>query len=123
MQVKATREGLTGRRTATGYMVESHVPFVALPSAAALHLWLKVSNPMVIDPSTGTFQACRALVLDIGPWNRDDDAYVFGGLRPQAETGIDKQGRKTNGAGIDLGARVWYELRMVDNGPVIWSFE
>ena len=42
--------------------------------------------------------------------------YVFRGARPQAESGTDSTGRPTNGAGIDLGERVWSQLGMLDNG-------
>ena len=41
-------------------------------------------------------------VVDVGPWNTDDKAYVLGNERPQAETGTDMTGRPTNLAGIDL---------------------
>jgi hypothetical protein len=47
---------------------------------------------------------------------------VFGGQRPQAESGIDAEGRPTNGAGIDLGEKVWTLLGMTDNGDVDWEF-
>ena len=115
MIVKATREGLPGGRTATGYRVDSVVPFVALPSDAALRLWVKVTNPL-------TGKSIRALVLDVGPWNEHDHAYVFGGKRPAAEGGFDTRGRPTNGAGIDLGEAVWHALGMIDNGNVDWEF-
>jgi hypothetical protein len=62
----------------------------------------------------------KALVLDVGPWN--DTAYVFGGARPQPESGIDHFGRPTNGAGIDLGEAVWTALELVDNMEVDWDF-
>ena len=42
--VKATREGLTGQKTASGYVVETSVPFVALPSQAALRQWVLEVN-------------------------------------------------------------------------------
>lgn len=115
MRVKATREGLVGKRTATGYVIEEHVPFVALPSTVALHLWVKVTNP-------ANGHSIKALVLDVGPWNTNDHAYVFDGQRPQAETGVDQYQRVTNGAGIDLGERVWRELGLHDNGDVEWEF-
>lgn len=115
MRVKATREGLAGQKTASGYRVESEVPFVALPSNAALRLWVKVTNPR-------NNKSIKALVLDVGPWNEHDHAYVFGGARPAAESGVDTRGRKTNGAGIDLGEKVWIALGMKDNGPVEWAF-
>jgi hypothetical protein len=115
MIVKATREGLIGDRTASGYVIDSVVPFVALPAEKAIGRFVKVLN-------RATLKACYAIVLDVGPWNEHDDAYVFAGHRPQAETGTDSTGRKTNGAGIDLGQKVWLELGMTDNGPVEWEF-
>ena len=115
MKVKATREGLVGGKTASGYLIDAFVPFVALPSSAALRQWVTVSNPR-------NGRSMRALVLDVGPWNEQDNAYVFGGARPQAESGTDTRGRKTNGAGIDLGEVVWHGLGMLDNDDVEWSF-
>lgn len=129
MIVKATREGLIGGRTSSGYVVDEVVPFVALPSTRALQKFVHLRNPK-------NGKTCYAVVLDVGPWNggrikkgltghiinTDDDRYVFGRARPQAETGIDWRGRKTNGAGIDLGEKVWKLLDMRDNGPVEWEF-
>ena len=115
MTVKATREGLPGQKTASGYAIDAIVPFVALPAAAALHLWVQVTNPL-------NGKTVKAVVLDVGPWNTKDHAYVFGGQRPQAECGQDLFGRKTNGAGIDLGEAVWKALDMQDNGNVVWQF-
>lgn len=120
--VKATREGLPGGKTASGWIINNSVPFVALPSHAALRLWVRVWNPAVEDPETGSAKEVRALVLDVGPWNENDDAYVFGEARPQAESGTDGFGRKTNGAGIDLGEAVWQALGMKDNTEVSWEF-
>lgn len=115
MTVKATREGLVGQRTASGYVIDKVVAFVALPSVNAIGRAIKITNP-------ANSRACYAFVLDVGPWNEHDDAYVFGGQRPQAESGVDTSGRKTNGAGIDLGEKVWNTLGMTDNGPVDWEF-
>ncbi len=118
--VRATREGLISGKTASGWTINSSVPFVALPSHAALRLWIRVWNPLVIDPETGSAIETKALVLDVGPHygakNDDDDAYVFGGARPKAESD------GSNGAGIDLGEAVWKALGMKDNGPVGWAF-
>ena len=115
IQVKATREGLLGSHTASGYIIDPITPFVALPSHAALWAWVRVRNP-----SNGKMVAAR--VLDVGPWNAHDNDYVFGGARPQAETGTDLSGRQTNHAGIDLGEAVWNDLGMLDNGNVEWEF-
>jgi hypothetical protein len=114
--VRATREGLPGGKTSSGYIIESVVPFVALPDRAALYLWIVVTNPL-------NGKSIRALVLDVGPWNVADHAYVFGGARPAAESGQDvSRNGHTNGAGIDLGGRVWDYLGMLDNGNVCWGF-
>ena len=115
VSVKATREGLVGKTTATGWKIDKKMPFVALPSVEALYRFVRLFNP-----SNG--RSCMAVVLDVGPWNTDDNAYVMLGYRPQAESGIDKSGRITNGAGIDLGEKVWEELGMLDNSEVEWEF-
>lgn len=116
MIVKATREGLPGQKTSSGYIIDEFVPFVALPSAAALRQWVKVTNPL-------NGKSINAIVLDVGPWNINDNAYVFGGARPASERGLDvSHNGKTNGAGIDLGEIVWQALDMKDNGNVDWMF-
>jgi len=114
-RVKATREGLIGSKTASGYVIDGYVPFVALPSTRALFAAVRVTNP---DNGRSTV----AIVLDVGPWNEHDDSYVYGSARPASEAGLDSRGRKTNGAGIDLGERVWAQLRMLDNSDVEWEF-
>ncbi len=113
--VKATREGLLGGRTASGYIVDPFVPFVALPSTIALGRAVRVTNPL-------NNLSVDTLVLDVGPWNSDDHEYVFGMARPQAESGRDKQGRITNLAGMDLSEAVWKVLGMKDNTDVVWEF-
>lgn len=113
--VKATREGLAGGKTSSGYRIDAVVPFVALPSTAALRLWVRVTNPR-------NGRSIRAIVLDVGPWNEHDNAYVFAGARPASESAKDQFGRATNGAGIDLGEAVWNALGMTDNDTVSWEF-
>lgn len=115
IQVKATREGLVGQKTASGYVVDTVVPFVALPSIRALGHFVKLTNPL-------NSKSCVAIVLDVGPWNEHDDQYVFGNSRPGSETGVDELGRHTNNAGIDLGEKVWRKLDMRDNTDVQWEF-
>ncbi len=115
MNVKATREGLIGGKTASGYVIDRIVPFVALPSSKALGRFVRVTNPLTGDSTL-------AVVLDVGPWDTGDDAYVFDGARPQAESGRDSRGRVTNGAGIDLSEYVWHALGMLDNTIVEWEF-
>jgi hypothetical protein len=113
--VKATREGLVGGKTASGYVIDTVVPFVALPSTHALGKFVRVTNPI-------TGKSTMAIVLDVGPWNTHDDAYVLQGERPKAETATDEFGRSPNGAGIDLGEKVWHALGMMDNTNVTWEF-
>lgn len=128
--VKATREGLIGGKTATGYVIDRIVPFVALPSWRALHRFVRVRNPL-------NGKQTLAIVLDVGPWNEADDRYVFQPVtvaplspavqdlpivRPAAESGKDTRGRTTNHAAIDLSEAVWEALGMKDNTTVHWEF-
>ena len=113
--VKATREGLVGGRTASGYIIDTVVLFVALPSHKALGMFVEVTNIL-------NGRRTLAQVLDVGPFNEDDDDYVFGGARPKAESGVSVSGKGTNKAGIDLGEAVWRALGMTDNTDVSWQF-
>lgn len=113
--VKATREGLTSHMTASGWLIDDHIPFVALPSTKALHKFVRIINPL-------NNARVIAVVLDVGPWNIHDDGYVFFGTRPGAESGVNSYGNVTNGSGIDLGELVWKQLGMVDNSEVSWEF-
>lgn len=114
-RVKSTREGLVGKPTASGYVIDTVVSFVALPATKALHRFVRLSNP-----ANGL--STYAQVLDVGPWNERDEAYVFGGQRPQAESGRDEFGRATNHAGIDLGEAVYRALGMSGNSEIDWEF-
>jgi hypothetical protein len=113
--VKATREGLVGDKTASGYIIDEVVSFVALPAVKALGKFVNVRNPR-------NSKETIAQVLDVGPWNINDDDYVFNNQRPLAEKGISISGKVTNNAGIDLGERVWKDLEMTDNDTVEWDF-
>lgn len=119
MTVMATREGLVGRLTASGWRITPHMPFVALPSSAALYSFVRVRNPK-------NGRTALAIVLDVGPHSDRDDDYVLRGARPAAERGISiVNGVKSvarNKAGIDLGENVWAALGMQDNGDVEWEF-
>lgn len=83
--VKATREGLIGDITASGWKIDGKLPFVALPSTKALRSFVRVHN-------RANGKSCIAIVMDVGPWNEHDDAYVFEGQRPAAEAGKDERG-------------------------------
>jgi len=113
--VKATREGLVGDFTSTGWRIDTEFPFVALPSVKALGMWIKITNP-------ANGKSCCAQVRDVGPFNVHDDEYVFGGHRPRSESDESVSGKGTNDAGIDLGEAVWNLLGMRDNTNVEWEF-
>lgn len=142
--VKCTREGLIGQLTASGYKIDTIVPYVALPTHRALGRFVKV----FLNWKAGIAErSTYAVVLDVGPWNEHDDAYVFQTLtmnnleymqnttgianpqaevRPLSESGVDVSGNgKTNGAGIDLGEAVWKALGLPPSGgsaTVSWEF-
>ncbi len=115
MIVKCTREGLVGFKTSSGYIVDTAVPFIALPSTKALGRFVRVTNP-------ANGKTTLAITLDTGPWEEHDENYVFLKHRPAAESGTDSRGRATNHAGIDLSERVWHALGYTDNGPCEWEF-
>lgn len=115
VQVLATREGKVGKIAASGWRVDYAVKAVALPSTHALGRHVRLRCPR-------NGHTCIAEVLDVGPWEEHDDAYVFGMARPRAEAGHDSRGRRTNGAGIDLSERVYFELQLHGNEPVQWEW-
>ncbi len=85
----------------------------ALPAHVALGRLIDVRYPK-------TGRVVTMPVYDIGPHNGSrgkvdgrypyDDPYWETGSRPQAETGIDLIGRKTNLAGLDLSLAAWEAL-------------
>jgi hypothetical protein len=122
--VKATREGLIGKTTSTGFKIDSKMPFVALPSTMALYKFIHIH-------CIETDRRCIAIVLDVGPWNIKDHEYVFEGKRPMSESRkkVDSVGNviegDTNGAGIDLSEAVWAALGLPLKGgstTVEWEF-
>lgn len=62
-------------------------------------------------------------IVDVGPWNTNDP-YWDQGRRPQAESGHDMRGRRTNLAGIDItpGAARALGLPVLWKGKVDWEF-
>jgi hypothetical protein len=60
-------------------------------------------------------------IVDVGPWNIDDP-YWETDARPQAETGIDRKGRKTNKAGIDLTPAAARAIGLSGKDTVDWEF-
>ncbi len=111
-RVFATREGLTGGRLATGGIIRAGDRFVALPHPSALRRDVEVRY------------GGRALVvpvLDVGPWNTDDD-YWSTGQRPAAERGRGTFRTPVNRAGIDLSDATFATLGLRDNDTVEWRF-
>jgi hypothetical protein len=110
--VLATREGLTGRRLACGQTIRPGAMFVALPHPAALrkNVELRYGVHTLVVP-----------VLDVGPWNVDDD-YWTSGRRPAVERGRGAFRKPSNAAGIDLSDATFVALGLRDNATVEWRF-
>lgn len=60
-------------------------------------------------------------IVDIGPWSTDDPYWELG-TRPQAESGRDKKGRRTNLAGLDLTPAADKAIGLNGKGRVDWEF-
>lgn len=118
-RVYATREGLVGGTTSSGHVITPNDHFVALPSFKALNKSVKI---------TYKGKSSVAPVLDIGPWNNDDDYWnpsetrVYKGIprgMPQAQAAFDsghnggKSGlglKVTVPCGIDIGDGTYADL-------------
>jgi hypothetical protein len=74
VRLYATREGLVGRPTASGHVIQNNDHFVALPSKSALGKTVTLSYKG---------KTTQAPVLDVGPWNRDDAWWDSGPSRGQ----------------------------------------
>lgn len=78
----------------------------------------------VTNVRTGVSIECE--IVDVGPWNgrtpKTSDPYWETGARPQAESGHDLIGRKTNHAGIDLTPAAAKALGIDGKGTVNWEF-
>ena len=108
--VEASREGLSGHRTATGHVIRGTDIFVALPDSSALNKTVEIVYKG---------QTFRVKVLDIGPWHIDDPYWVKG-HRPRAE-----RNRGPNHAGIDISDGLWRKMGLSkDDGKcrVTWRF-
>lgn len=80
--------------------------------------------PKGARPQVRVFAGGTSLVLpivDVGPWNTDDPYWTLG-ARPNAESGLDHSGRKTNKAGIDLTPAAARALGIPGKGLVDWEF-
>jgi hypothetical protein len=86
--------------------------FVALPHRSALRrdVEIRYGGRALVVP-----------VMDVGPWNTDDD-YWSTGLRPAAERGRGTFRTPANRAGIDLSDATFALLGLRDNDWVEWRF-
>lgn len=101
----------------TGKLLSDAGYYVALP----YRFTGKRPKVKVTSRSNGT--ALVAEIADVGPWNINDPYWTKTDGRPQAESGTDTRGRKTNGAGIDLSPAAAKALDINGKGLVDWSFE
>ena len=104
----------TGKKAAYGEYLQPEDIFVALP-----HRFKGKRPKVAVRGPSGTTRVAE--IKDVGPWNISDP-YWLKGSRPQAETGTDKSGRRTNKAGIDLSPRLGRELGIGGKGKVDWWF-
>ncbi len=104
----------TGQKGAYGHHLSPNDYFVALPKR------FSGTRPKVAVKGPNG-KTVVAEVKDVGPWNINDP-YWETGSRPQAETGRDKRGRRTNLAGIDLSPRIGREIGLNGKGKVDWWF-
>lgn len=110
-RVKAARELGVGHKTASGFTADLIVPWVGLPSWAALGRFVRVSN-------VENGRNCIAIVLEVGPLRTQDNDYVFGAARPEMEGHRNEHKH----VGITLGAAVCKSLGMLANTEVVWEF-
>jgi hypothetical protein len=117
--ITATSFGGAGDANSSAYggMVSPGAPGVALP------FHFSGARPKVRVFCNGKSVDCA--IVDVGPWNINDP-YWQSGARPQAETGTDTTGRRTNKAGIDLTPAAWSALDVSDpdaaKQKVDWDF-
>src|SRR3954465_6225559 len=98
-----------------GHLIDDHEIGVALPSR------FFGSRPKVRVTNPATRRTVECGIVDLGPWNTHDP-YWETNARPQAESGTDMSGRKTNLAGIDLTPGAAVALGIAGKGKVDWEF-
>lgn len=100
----------------TGRMIDPSKPGVSLP----YRFKGKRRKVRVFKRSTELSVVCP--IIDVGPWNIDDPYWRADGGRPQAESGTDRRGRRTNLAGIDLTPAAAKAIGLDGLGRVDWEF-
>lgn len=98
------------KESSYGFFISDDL-FVGLPSSDLKGKWIQLvvetDGPAAIVP-----------VGHVGPWNgggrnhKYDDRYWHKERRPQAESGRDLQGNKTNKAGILISSELWKKLEL-----------
>lgn len=96
-----------------GHLITDDELGVALPYR------FKGTRPKVRVFKDGKSVDCA--IVDVGPWNINDP-YWETGARPQAESGTDNTGRRTNLAGIDLTPAAADAIGLDGKGLVDWEF-
>jgi hypothetical protein len=86
----------------------------------ALPFRFRGPRPKVTVSANGKSILCP--IVDVGPWNTNDP-YWMTAARPQAESGTDMSGRRTNGAGIDLTPATAAAIGLDGKGQVVWFFD
>ena len=79
-------------------------------------------RPLVEVTNEANGKSVIVTIEDIGPWNTDDRYWLKADGRPQAESGRDHRGRRTNKAGIDLSPGAARALGIDGKGVVTWKF-
>lgn len=110
-------------KSAYGYNMSEGL-FVGLPASNMKGKWIQLT----ILPSNKPDAVIP--VGHVGPWNgggwnnKFDDPYWRKKHRPQAESGIDLQGKKTDKSGIQLSHQLWnlLELKGKKRVYVDWHF-
>ncbi|WP_046495172.1 hypothetical protein [Streptomyces odonnellii] len=137
-RVFATREGLVGRTTANGHVIQPNDHFVALPSRRGLS---PNGSGQYSVQVCGPARCETAPVWDVGPWNTRDDYWNPSSVResfkdlpqgkPEAQAayengyngGLDGSGRRVlNPAGIDLADGTFANVGLRDNGWVTVTY-
>ena len=80
------------------------------------------TRPQVKVTNRANAKSVTCNIVDIGPWNIDDNYWAFPNGRPQAESGRDEKGRVTNLAGIDLTPGAAKAIDLGGLGKVDWEF-
>lgn len=90
--------------------------------AVALPYKFQGERPRVKVTNRANGKSVTCTIEDVGPWNTHDPYWTVHAGRPQAESGTDTTGRKTNKAGIDLSPAAARAIGLPGKGLVDWSF-